>query len=187
MRFSACVQSPCAGAQPDCTYFVKEREFEPPSFRGVIYDMNDNVLYGLVTYTPILTTPANTAPAFLWNVTLLPASPLSLGPATITLDFSRPMSTLLSPNVTFGLIAPYTANSFQGNWVSNTRWQGSYTVNHYTGEGTHHLRAPVASDADGKEITPKINISLLRSPQPGQLSHWCRARIWKGSAFLDTE
>ena len=45
----------------------------------MIYDMNDNVLYGLVTYTPILTAPVTTAPAFLSNVTISPASPVSLG------------------------------------------------------------------------------------------------------------
>ena len=32
-----------------------------------IFDFNDNSLLGLVTYTPILTTPVTTAPAFLSN------------------------------------------------------------------------------------------------------------------------
>ena len=59
------------------------------------------------------------------------------------------MSTSVQPKLTFGLIAPYTNNVFQGNWINDTRWQGSYDVNHYTGEGTHRLIVSGAIDAGG--------------------------------------
>ena len=70
------------------------------------------------------------------------------------------MSTAVPLTATFGLIAPYTANAFQGDWVSATSWQGTYTVTHYTGEGTHHLLISGGKDADG--MTPKISISLFK-------------------------
>lgn len=119
---------------------------------AMIYDMNDNGLCLLAPYTPILTGPAATAPAFLATMTLTPTSPLSLGSATVALDFSRPMSTAVPLRATFGLISPYTSNTFQGDWVSPLRWQGTYTVTHYTGEGTHHLLVSGATDAGGAVI-----------------------------------
>lgn len=118
----------------------------------MIYDQLDDGLCLLADYDPILTEPDPDAPAFVSNMTLSPPSPLSLGDATVTLEFSRPMSTTVPLQATFGLISPYTAHSFIGDWISSTQWQGTYTVTHYTGEGTHYLLVSGAKDSSGMTI-----------------------------------
>ena len=60
---------------------------------------------------------------------------------TVTLDVSKDMNTAITPTVSFGVDEPYTQNSIQsGQWLSPTRWVGSYRVEVWTGDGIYTLR-----------------------------------------------
>ncbi|MCA9971887.1 MAG: S8 family serine peptidase, partial [Anaerolineales bacterium] len=66
-----------------------------------IYDFQDDFNLGIVTYTPVLTEPAATAPAFLENLTISPASPIGIETATFEVRFSRAIDQSAAPSLTF--------------------------------------------------------------------------------------
>jgi thermitase len=118
-----------------------------------IWDYYDDFELGKVMYTTTLSTPVAAAPAFLLGATLEPSSPVGTGPLTFTLDFSKPMSPTIQPTVTFGISPTYDTHIVAGNWISSTRWAGTYNVNYYTGDGVQQLRvAGAVGTDDGMEI-----------------------------------
>ncbi len=107
----------------------------------------------MITYTPPLTDPDTLAPALLYNLTIVPISPVSKVPVTFTLDFSKPMSPTVSPTVTFGISPTMDTHVVAGSWVSSTQWVGTYDVTYYTGDGVQRVRVAGAVGADdGIEI-----------------------------------
>ena len=66
-----------------------------------IYDFLDDYGKGQVAYTPALTGPVQTAPAYLRSVTLTPASPVGIETVQFDLLFSRPMEPSAIPNLSF--------------------------------------------------------------------------------------
>ncbi|RMG89866.1 MAG: right-handed parallel beta-helix repeat-containing protein, partial [Chloroflexi bacterium] len=118
-----------------------------------IYDFADDIGLGSVQFEPLLFAPSSLAPAFLYQVSISPPSPLSTGYANVILDFSAPMSPTIQPTVTFGVSPTYDTHIVAGDWISPTRWAGSYNVNYYTGDGVQRLRVAGAVGAnDGMEI-----------------------------------
>ena len=118
-----------------------------------IHDYYDDFHLGRAIVTPILTTPESNAPPFLDTALVEPPSPVGTGPATFTLDFSKPMSSTIQPTVTFGLDPPYDTHIVAGDWISSTRWVGTHDVTFYTGDGMQHLNVTGAAGADdGMEI-----------------------------------
>jgi len=118
-----------------------------------VWDYYDDFNLGKVTYTTTLNSPVSTAPAFITNFLLEPLSPLGTGPFSLTLDFSKPMSSTVQPTVTFGINPSYNTHIVSGDWVSSTRWIGTNDVSYYTGDGIQRLRvAGAREENNGKEI-----------------------------------
>lgn len=66
-----------------------------------IFDFNDNYTIGTVLYSPVLTQPSTTAPAYMRAVTLTPESPVGIETVTFEVLFSREMDTQSTPELTF--------------------------------------------------------------------------------------
>jgi len=79
-----------------------------------IYDYYNDYVLSKVFYSPILISPDETAPAFVRGVTLDPPSPVGIQTVNFTVQFSRPMDTLLNPHIAFGP----TLNNI---WTSKSR------------------------------------------------------------------
>ena len=137
-----------------------------------IYDFYDDFNLGKVSYAPILTAPSTTAPSFLLNLSLDPPSPVTPQPVSISLDFSVPMDTAVSPWVTFGLKSPYTQYQVtSGSWISPTQWVvGNYDLTGMPG-GRYTVWVSGAVSAEdgirvedtrfGFVVTPVINWILV--------------------------
>lgn len=118
-----------------------------------IYDYDNDFAPGTAYFQPFLTAPEPRAPGFLWKATTYPPDPIGRQAMTVTLDFSRDMNTVITPTVTFGVDEPYTQNRIEaGQWVSPTRWVGTYPVELWTGDGVNTLRVTGAEDTGGMEI-----------------------------------
>lgn len=118
-----------------------------------VFDHNDDFVLGTVQYEPILGRPSDTTPPIASDIVLNPASPVSIGPITLTLNFSKPMSSTTCPTVTFGISPTYNTHIVVGDWVSTTQWAGIYDVTYYTGDGVQRLRvAGAVGGDDGMEI-----------------------------------
>lgn len=78
-----------------------------------IYDIFDDYNLGQVTFTPILATPIQTAPAYVRAVTLTPQSPIGIESVVAEVLFSRPMDISVIPDMVYH-------NSRKGIWESVT-------------------------------------------------------------------
>jgi len=120
-----------------------------------IYDYYDDFNLPKVLYTPFLHMPDQEAPPFTMNVSVEPISPVGIGPITVTVDFSKPMSPTIQPTVTFGISPIYDTHIVAGDWVSTTRWVGNYDVTYYTGDGVQRLRVAGAVGANDEMQVPE--------------------------------
>ncbi len=73
-----------------------------------IYDYLDQYNLGRVSYTPALTGPVQTAPAYVRHVTVQPDTTLGIQTGTFDVDFSRPMNTDLSARLSIQRTAGFT-------------------------------------------------------------------------------
>lgn len=70
---------------------------------------------------------------------------------SMKITFSRPMDTSHKPNVYFGSRTPYADYQITGDYISDTVWEGKYTVKAFIENGTQSLRITnaYAKDEDG--------------------------------------
>jgi subtilisin family serine protease/fibronectin type 3 domain-containing protein len=117
-----------------------------------IYDVNDDFNLGRINYVPFLNAPDPTSPPILHTAAVSPGGIVGTGSMSITLVFSRPMSTSVQPVATFGVTTPYSQHSLSGSWTNSTTWVGTFRINVSTGDGINSLRVTEAIDSEGTEI-----------------------------------
>jgi len=66
-----------------------------------IFDWLDNSSLGFINYSPVLTMPNPTAPAYLMDLTILPDVILGIQTATFETEFSQPMDDNYPPKISF--------------------------------------------------------------------------------------
>jgi subtilisin family serine protease len=128
---------------------------DPSTIAARIYDGNDgNWQLGAVEFEPFSTIPITTAPAFLWQLSLSPISPVGIGPVTSNLTFSRPMDQSFNPTVSFGSGNPYDTYQVIGNaqWLDDTHWRATYDITSLVPRGTYTISAGGAKGLNGMEI-----------------------------------
>ena len=103
----------------------------------------------LLAQAPKLTTIAFTKEG-------LPTSQVSYGFVTVELVFDKAMDTNVNPTINFSLDQNYGLTfPAQGNWQSNTIWQGQASVTNIvpsTGDGEYLFRISGAKDGGGTEM-----------------------------------
>lgn len=57
----------------------------------------------------------------------------------VRVTFSKAMDTSVDPGVFFGTVKPYTDYKIEGNYVSDTVWEGTYTLKAYIENGIQQL------------------------------------------------
>ncbi|RLC71317.1 MAG: hypothetical protein DRJ03_30330 [Chloroflexi bacterium] len=119
-----------------------------------IYDFNQDMNAGLFTFTPFLTTPDPTAPAFLDSLTPSPASPIGIQTVTFDFTFSQPMDQSIDPIVMFGATTPYTSYAVVDNaqWITDTAWRATYDITSLVPRGAYTISVNGAKGTDGMEI-----------------------------------
>jgi subtilisin family serine protease len=80
--------------------------------QAAIYDGNDEFGLGIVNYSGYLSNPEQTAPAYVTDVQLSPASPVGLEQVAFDVKFSRPMNLSIPPTITFHLSKRGTSTIF---------------------------------------------------------------------------
>ncbi|MCX6030419.1 MAG: S8 family serine peptidase [Chloroflexi bacterium] len=128
-----------------------------------IFDYNDDYNKGLVIYAPLLSTPSQSAPAYVRAVTMTPESPIGIQTATFDVLFSRNMdsnsptqlsffidrrgtwqgfdssnSELADDNVTVIAIDQH-GNRWFGGWGGISVWKTDGTWEHPITLSVHHL------------------------------------------------
>lgn len=120
----------------------------------LIHDFYDDFNLGIATYAPFLTMPEPDAPAFLWELSISPASPVGIETVTFNLTFSTLMDVSMDPVVTFGLTEPY--NSFpvvdNAQWVTDREWHAVCDISSLVPRGDHIIKVAGARGMDGLEI-----------------------------------
>lgn len=108
---------------------------------------------GKVLWDPPLATPDQVAPAFVTNITMSP-NPVGLERGTLTVDFSRPMSTSIVPTVWFEDITG-TATVFDNvAWVSATQLSAERVFDPLTPAGVYTVHVDAAMGADSMPAAP---------------------------------
>ena len=79
------------------------------TIRSRIFDFMIDMEKGSVSFTPVLTGPAQTAPAYVRSITLDPPSPVGIQTVNFTVEYSRPMDVSKNPRISFGM-------PFEGTW-----------------------------------------------------------------------
>ena len=128
-----------------------------------IYDGNEDWQLGIVQFLPFSTTPITTAPAFLWQLSLNPTSPVGIQRVTFDLTFSRPMDQSLNPTVTFGSGSPYNTYNITDNaqWLDDTHWRATYDMTSLVPRGTHIISVSGARGTDGLEIPSDTRFNFV--------------------------
>ncbi len=80
---------------------------------GRIFDYLDDFNKGQATFAPILSGPDQTAPGYVRSVTVLPDTTLGIQTGTFQVQFSKPMDTNQSPQISF-------VNTSGVTWASRT-------------------------------------------------------------------
>ncbi len=122
---------------------------------AAIVDFNDNFNKAEIVYTPVLTSPPESAYPFVTGVVLTQGgeNTTSVGPGsvTFTVTFNRDMDTSVEPKVSFGPDLPvtdYTVHSIGGGWQDARTWQGTFNINPVTGDGYQLVRITDAVAVD---------------------------------------
>ena len=118
-----------------------------------IYDSQDDLNAGTVSYSPLLNQPVLAAPAFLLNATTSP-NPVGIQQASFDLVFSAPMDQSANPVVTFGPTQPYTSYAVLDNaqWLTGTVWRATYDFTSLVSRGAYSLSVSGASGLGGIEM-----------------------------------
>jgi hypothetical protein len=105
------------------------------------------------------------------NLTLSPSSPFSGGNVNVTINFTNYMNTSIPLSVTFGIDPSFDAYSVTGNWVTNSRWEGSFTVTAPMSEGTYHFNVSGGEDFTGIAMRSEIDyfFDIDRTPPTGTI------------------
>jgi hypothetical protein len=95
----------------------------------------------------------------------VPVNATGNGDVTVELKFDRTMNTEIDPIVTFGLEEPFELNvPKKGNgWISNTLWQGFFTVsanNPETDDGEYVFQISDAVELGGAEMDTTLSTEL---------------------------
>lgn len=131
---------------------------DPSAVSSRIYDA-----YGWLTWTPFLAQPEPTAPAFLYQLSLNPSSPVGIQQVTFNLSFSAPMDQSINPVVTFGATSPYTTYATIDNaqWLSSTQWRATYDITSLVPRGTYTISVSGAKGVDGMDILTDTRFGFI--------------------------
>jgi subtilisin family serine protease len=126
-----------------------------------IYDQQDDLDLGPVSYTPILNAPETDAPAYLYDLTLTP-DPVGIEAITFDLTFSRQMDRGIDPIVAFGITEPYTTYEVVDNaqWLDDSHWRATYDVTSLTPRGAYTVSVSGAKGTDGMETPTDTRFSF---------------------------
>ncbi len=127
-----------------------------------IFDFFDDASLAQIIYQPLLTQPSDSAHGIVWKILVnnkdaqdeVP-DPIGIGPQKFDVYFNKPMDPAHTPEVSFGVRAPYnqTAVNDSGRWSPDHMIYTCYkTVQLFTGDGINRLRVAGAKDLDGWEI-----------------------------------
>ncbi|MEI7614920.1 MAG: IPT/TIG domain-containing protein [Betaproteobacteria bacterium] len=154
----------------------------PTIIDAMIWDFNDDITLGTITYQPILTTAPVTAYPFVVDVALTTADgkPVSIVGAetvTFTVAFNRDMDQAVAPAVSFGPSEPYTDYTISpgtltrlndtkfavtGVWKDARTWVGSFKVNPITGDGYQYIRVAGAVAANDPWLVTGVDSARFR-------------------------
>jgi len=101
------------------------------TIRQRIWDFNDDYNLGTVLYTPVLTAPDATAPAYVRAITLTPESPVGIQTVTFDVLFSREMDTGKNPLLRF----PSGYHGLPNTWQTFTTDNSGITSNYISAQG----------------------------------------------------
>jgi len=116
-------------------------------------DMAGNV--EVQSYEAVMT--VDTAAPSVNNASFSPNAPMPAGTTVVDLYFDEVMNTAQPLSVSFGMTSPYTEWGVSGNWVTNQRWTGSFTISTSTGDGQHRLRVEGGRDPAGNAMALDIS------------------------------
>ena len=68
---------------------------------------------------------------------------------TVRVTFNKPMDTAKNTSVSFGTFKPYADYRFDGEYISSTVWEGTYTLKSMIENGQNYLKVNNACAADG--------------------------------------
>jgi subtilisin family serine protease len=124
------------------------------AIEAAIYDGFDQVGKGIVSYSPYLSGPEPSAPAYVHSISLTPASPVGIQSVIFDLVFSRAMDPSINPTVTFGATSPYTSYAVLDNaqWLNSTQWRATYDIASLVMRGAYTVSISSAKGTDGMEI-----------------------------------
>jgi hypothetical protein len=93
------------------------------------------------------------------------------GNVNVTVNFTNYMNTSLPLNVTFGINPPFDAYAVAGSWVTNSIWEGSFTVTAPMPEGTYHFNVSGGKDFTGVDMRPEIDyiFEIDKTPPTGTI------------------
>ena len=87
----------------------------------------------------------------LFNADGAPITTVGMEEITVRVTFNRPMDTTRDTFVTFGTMEPYADYRIDGSYVSDTVWEGTYTIKAQMENGVQKLRVNGAYAADDAE------------------------------------
>ena len=147
-----------------------------------IYDFWDNPERAIADFSPYLQRPSASAPGVVWKVLVNGTDPQEaqldpIGAEEVQFEvyFNKPMDTLFTPFLTFGLREPRTQHVVHedASWSSDsTIWTAHYTVDFRTGDGLNTVRVSGARDKNGFLIPVEDNLRFQFNIQTvGSLSN----------------
>jgi len=168
-----------------------------------------NTFQGPFTISPTLSAPDPDAPPVLWRLFFASQGdptpqeavegtaygPVGAEQLDLILDFSRPMDISHAPYVTIGngSETAYTPTHLIrfGEWISPTRWLGSYMVDWYTGDGTKRVSIEDAIDGTGRFAAPTdrrftFEVSILAVANANAEAGWNQIALHWQPANLST-
>jgi hypothetical protein len=123
---------------------------DPAIIDGRIFDYNDDYTKGVVQYTPVATSPIQSAPAYVRSVTVDP-NPVGIETAIFDVLFSKSMDNAIFPEMLFGQSSWIMDNP---QWLSSSHYSASYDITSLIPRGTYYLTVGGAIGSDGIEIAP---------------------------------
>jgi subtilisin family serine protease len=147
-------------------------------FANQLHDFWDDPSLPEIITAPVLSSPSPMAPGIVWKVLINGKDPNEeqiepVGSETVRFDiyFNRPMDTMYTPLVGFGVREPFLQHivSDSAHWSSDsTIWSAYYKIGPNTGDGINTICIENAKDPDGFEIPPeryrfKFNIQAASS------------------------
>jgi len=101
----------------------------------------------------------DTRPPTVTSIILSDPSPTKAGTVTFTITFSENMSTTINPIVTFSKTSPYDIHNITKSSYFGNTWNGTFTIDTATGDGTNTISVSSAEDLAGNQIL--LNTSYI--------------------------